>query len=207
MSLRCDVAPSGSTSHWSASQPHSSRSPQFADVVSSSVEKPPPKPPALLFTEHVNSRPFPSILSSVTCSRATDPPVRALFRRASSPKLVLFMTISLSKSGACSVTKASAFARSAVGGLRFGDGPKAVAAVSSSAIMAEGRIDGVELTAVAVQTAGTVSFVCGPQRWRKFGRRCQQALWCLWATLPERGRLPTCTYALFLPLGSAYHNS
>ena len=30
-------------------------------------------------------------------------------------------------------------------------------------------------TAVAVQqTAGTVSFVCGPQRWRKFGRRCQQ---------------------------------
>ena len=69
------------------------------------------------------------------------------------------MTISLSKSGACSVTKASAFARSAVGGLRFGGGTKAVAAVrqSSACRMAEGRIDGVELTAVAVQqTAGTV---------------------------------------------------
>ena len=71
------------------------------------------------------------------------------------------MTISLSKSGACSVTKASAFARSAVGGLRFGGGTKAVAAVRQSSAcrcMAEGRVDGVELTAVAVQqTAGTVA--------------------------------------------------
>ena len=49
------------------------------------------------------------------------------------------------------MTKASAFARSAVGGLRCGGGTKAVAAVrqSSACRMAEGRVDGVSSSDLA----------------------------------------------------------